>query len=172
MVVAATLALILGAFSFLTARLFIWPDLPPLPEHADAIVQLGGPGNRRGVAFDLAAEGRAPVVAISVPTDELHTSWCDEGRLHDVPVICFHPEPFTTRGEARYLADMAEQYGWNSVILVTSTDQAWRATVRVSRCFHGEIYVATANLPKYRWPSQIVYQWGATAKALTYETSC
>jgi hypothetical protein len=155
-----------------TARLFIWPDLPALPEHADAIVQLGGPGNRRSLALDLAREGRAPVVAISVSDDEIGTSWCAEGRLWDVPVICFEPDPYSTRGEARWIGDTARHYGWRSVILVATADQAWRAMVRVRRCFDGAVYVATAKLPAYRWPVQIVYQWGATAKAFTVETAC
>jgi uncharacterized SAM-binding protein YcdF (DUF218 family) len=160
------------AFSALTVRLFVWPDLPPLPEHADAIVQLGGPGNRRSVALNLARDGRAPVVAISVSDDEINTSWCEEGRLWDVPVICFKPDPYSTRGEARWIADAAQQYGWHSVILVATKDQAWRASVRVRRCFDGSLAVATARLPIYLWPVQVSYQWVATAKAYTYETAC
>jgi uncharacterized SAM-binding protein YcdF (DUF218 family) len=67
---------------------------------------------------------------------------------------------------------MAREHGWHSVILVTSPDQASRAVLRVSRCFHGQIYVATARLPLHDWPGQIAYQWAATAKAYTLETSC
>lgn len=168
----AVLAVMLAAVSALTARLFVWPDLPALPQRADVIVQLGGPGDRRAVALELARHGRAPLVAISVSVTELATQWCDEGRLRGVSVICFHSEPFTTRGEARTTAAMARRYGWHSVILVTSRDQAWRATLRVRRCFAGTIFVATARLPWYQWPTQIVYQWGATVKAYTFETSC
>jgi uncharacterized SAM-binding protein YcdF (DUF218 family) len=168
----AVSAVVLAGVSVLTAHLFIWPDLPPLPQRADVIVQLGGPGDRRVVALDLARQGRAPLVAISVSVSEARTQWGDEGRLRDVSVVCFHSEPFTTRGEARAIAGMAERYGWHSVILVTTPDQASRATLRVSRCFHGEIFVATARLPWYQWPTQIVYQSGATVKAYTFETSC
>jgi hypothetical protein len=168
----AVAAVILGGVSVLAARLFVWPDLPALPQRADVIVQLGGPGNRRTVALDLVRQGRAPLVAISVSSDEVNTSWCYNGRLRDVPVLCFQPEPFSTRGEARAIAEMAARYRWHSVILVTTPDQAWRATVRVSRCFGGDVFVATARLPWYLWPTQIVYQVGATAKAYTIETSC
>jgi len=168
----AVAAVLVAGLAVLTAHLFIWPDLPPLPQHADAIVQLGGPGNRRLVALNLARQGRAPLVAISVSVDEVHTKWCRKGRLADVPVVCFHSEPSTTRGEARAIAQMAGQRGWRSVILVTTPDQASRATLRVSRCFSGQVFVATARLPWYRWPTQIVYQSGATAKAYTAETSC
>jgi uncharacterized SAM-binding protein YcdF (DUF218 family) len=168
----AVFAVVIAGVSALIAHLFVWPDLPPLPQQADVIVQLGGPGNRRLVALDLARQGRAPLVAISVSDDEVNTKWCHKGRLSGVAVVCFHSQPFTTRGEARAIAQLAEQRRWQSVILVTTRDQASRATLRVSRCFDGKVFVATARLPWYRWPTQIVYQSGATVKAYTVETSC
>jgi len=156
----------------LTAHQLVWPDLPPVPPKADAIVQLGGAGDRRAVAFDLWRQGRAPVVAISVPDDEFRTGWCGKGVYRGIPVICFHRKPFTTRGEARAIADLAAQHGWHSVILVTTPDQAKRAELRVDRCFTGSVAVATARLPLADWPWQILYQWGATLKAYTLETTC
>ena len=171
-VVAAVLAVIVVGVSVLIGHLFIWPDLPPVPGRADVIVQLGGPGNRRLVALNLVRAGRAPLVAISVSDAEVSTSWCGQGRYHGVPVLCFHSQPFTTRGEARSVAELAARHGWHSVILVTTPDQAMRATLRVSRCYDGEISVATAHLPWYDWPVQIVYQAGATVKAYTLETAC
>jgi len=171
-VIAIVLAVVVVAVAVITARTFVWPSLPPVPAKADAIVQLGGPGNRRFVALELAREGRAPLVAISVSDDEINTSWCAEGLLRGIRVVCFHREPFTTRGEARAIGDMAAQHGWHSVILVTTPDQAKRAELRVSRCFAGDISVATARLPLRQWPWQIVYQWGATVKAYTVETTC
>jgi uncharacterized SAM-binding protein YcdF (DUF218 family) len=171
-VVAAGLALLFVIVSAATARFFVWPDLPPLPPHADAIVELGGPGNRRALSLELGREGLAPLVVISTTADQMETSWCYRGRLEGVNVHCFHPDPFTTRGEARYVAQLAREQGWRSVILVVSTDQAWRAMLRLSRCWDGEIFVAAADLRRRDWPGQIVYQWGATAKALTVERSC
>jgi uncharacterized SAM-binding protein YcdF (DUF218 family) len=171
-VVIAVLAIVLVGVSVLIGHVFIWPDLPPLPPRADVIVQLGGPGDRRLVAVNLARAGRAPLVAISVSYAEADTSWCADGRYHGVAVLCFHSDPFTTRGEARSVADLAGRHGWHSVILVTTPDQASRATLRVSRCYGGKIFVATAHLPWYQWPTQIVYQVGATVKAYTFETSC
>jgi hypothetical protein len=165
-------ALVLVTLLALIAHLFVWPDLPPLPARADAIVQLGGPGGRRGEALDLAHQNRAPLLAISVSDDEIGTHWCADGRLDGVRVVCFHSDPFTTQGEARSIATLAAQYGWHSVILVTTPDQAWRATVRVQRCFAGQVFVDTVPLPWYEWPAQIAYQLAATAKAYTVETGC
>ena len=47
-----------------TARVFVWPALQPLPERADAIIELGGPRDldRDRVALELAREHRAPVL--------------------------------------------------------------------------------------------------------------
>ena len=89
-----------------------------------------------------------------------------------VTVECFHPDPDTTRGEARYIGQLAAQRHWTSVILVTTPDQAWRARLRVSRCFDGEIYNVTAHLPLRMWFQQIPYQWVASVKALTIERAC
>ena len=173
MVGMVVLAVVLVGASALAARLFVWPSLPPLPQRADAVIQLGGPGNRRSVALDLVRQGRAPVVAISISDEERDVAgWCDDGRLRGVPVICFHPEPFTTRGEGRAIAQLAQQRGWHSVILVTSPDQAKRALLRVSRCYGGDVSVATARLPWYWYPRQVVYQAAAMVKALTIERSC
>ena len=172
-VVMIVLAVVLVGALTLAGRLFVWPSLPPLPQRADAVVQLGGPGNRRAVALNLFREGRAPLVAISVSDQERDVAgWCDRGQLRGVPVVCFHPEPFTTRGEARAIEQLAQQNGWHSVILVTTPDQAKRAILRVSRCFKGKIFVATATLSWYRYPWQVVYQAAAMVKAYTLETSC
>ena len=45
-------------------------------------------------------------------------------------ILCFHADPNTTRGEARDIAAMAAQYDWDSIILVTTPDHAWRVRVR------------------------------------------
>jgi hypothetical protein len=55
---------------------------------------------------------------------------------------------------------------------VTTPDQAWRARLRVSRCFAGPVYVATSHLPLRDWLTQIPYQWAASAKALLWQRSC
>jgi hypothetical protein len=52
-------------------------------------------------------------------------------RLAGLTVMCFHPDPGTTRGEAQYIGRMAATDGWSSVILVTTPDQAWRARLRI-----------------------------------------
>jgi uncharacterized SAM-binding protein YcdF (DUF218 family) len=158
-------------FGLVTARLFVWPQLPELPLRADAIVELAGPGDRDGAALALAREHRAPVLIQSTVVEEAGTTRCLP-PAPDVTIMCFHPDPGTTRGEARYIGALAVQRHWKSVVLVTSRDHAWRARLRVSRCFPGEVYVSMTSLPPVAWLWQIPYQWGATAKALLFQTNC
>ena len=166
--VAAASALVLC--TVVTARVFVWPDLRPLPDRADAIIELAGPGDqsRDLVAIELARQNRAPVLVQStVPGDHPCLP-----PMPGVTIECFHAVPNTTRGEARYIGQLAAQRHWTSVILVTTPDQAWRAKLRVSRCFGGEVYNVTAHLPFLMWFRQIPYQWFASAKALTFERGC
>ena len=134
------------------------------------LVELAGPGDddRDRVALELASDRKAPVLVQSTVAG-------DTACLPPVPgvrLLCFHPDPVTTRGEARYIGTMAARLDWHSVILVTTPDQAWRAHLRVSRCFPGKVYVATAHLPAWDWVRQVPYQWLASVKALTIQRSC
>jgi hypothetical protein len=159
------------SFAATTARLFVWPSLPPLPDHADAIIELGGPGNRDAVTMELAMEHRAPLVIQSTLARDATSDTC----LPPIPgmtIECFHAVPPTTRGEARYIGDRGAASSWSSVILVTTPDHAWRARLRVERCFPGEVYVKTSPLPKWDWFRQIPYQWAATLKAEIFQRDC
>jgi uncharacterized SAM-binding protein YcdF (DUF218 family) len=162
---------VIAFFGVATARLFVWPPLPELPARADAIIELGGPGNRDGAALALAREHRAPLVIQSTVIEEAGTNSCLP-PIPDVTIMCFHADPGTTRGEARQIGALAAEQHWKSVILVTSRDHAWRAQLRVRRCFPGDVYVSMTSLPLWAWFRQIPYQWGATAKALVSERAC
>jgi hypothetical protein len=157
----------------ITARVFIWPNLPALPTKASAIIELAGPNEagRDETAVALARAGRAPLLIQSTTISGSTSDTCLPA-VRGVTIMCFHPDPSTTRGEAQYIGRTAATDGWSSVILVTTPDQAWRARLRVSRCFSGNVYVQTTSLPLSEWFRQIPYQWAASIKALTFETGC
>jgi len=161
---------VIAVFAAVTARVFIWPVVQPLPEHADAIIELGGPGeaDRDRVALKLAREHRAPLLIQSTRRGDTACL----PPVGGVSVECFYADPNTTRGEARHIGLEAAKRHWRSVILVTTPDQIWRADLRVSRCFPGMIYNATAHLPWQDWFVVIPYQWAASIKALTVERAC
>jgi uncharacterized SAM-binding protein YcdF (DUF218 family) len=73
-------------------------------------------------------------------------------------VICFLPNPDTAQGEAEATARLAKHYGWESLALLTTPDQTWRAELRFRRCYTGRIYGVTTPLPLARRPVMIVYQ--------------
>jgi hypothetical protein len=170
-VVAMLLAVVV--FWGVTARLFIWPDLAPLPPHVDAIIELAGPAveRRDDLALKLAREHRADYLVQSTTASEAGTHACLPA-VPDVTILCFHPDPNTTRGEARYTAGEAARLHWRSVVLVTTSDQGWRARLWTTRCFSGKVYIATAPLPALLWIAQLPYQWIATIKAFTVTRSC
>jgi hypothetical protein len=163
--------IMLAGFSFATLRLFVVPQ-QGMPKHVDAIVMLNGRGDRLDTALDLAWTHRAPMIVISRGSRYWgHGSVCAP-KMPGVRVICFDPDPATTRGEAEFAGRLAGQYGWRSIVLVATTPQDTRARLRVGRCFKGKIYVINAPLPAWDWPWAIVYEWGATIKALFLQTSC
>lgn len=164
-------ALALAALGVATARLFVWPP-HGMPARVDAIVMLNGPGDRLHTALRLAWEGRARVVVVSQSSPFWgHGSICAP-KIPGVRVMCFDPNPATTRGEAEFAARLARRYHWHSLALVTTAPQDTRARLRMHRCFAGHVYVVNAPLTTYQWPAEVVYEWAATLKALFLQPGC
>jgi hypothetical protein len=172
-VIGAALVVAFLVVGFFTDRIFIRPRLAPLPPRVDAIIELGGPGmdDRDRVALELARDHRAAYVVQSTLPQAVGTTDCLP-PVPDVTVLCFHAEPNTTQGEARWIGAEAARRKWRSVVLVTTPDQAWRARLRTIRCFGGQVYVATAHLSQREWPLQIPYQWAASVKAVVFQRAC
>jgi DUF218 domain len=152
-----------------TARFFIWPATG-MPARVDAIVVPGGPGARLDTALNLARHDRASYLVLS-QGEYVPPRLCGT-RVGTTEVICFDPNPDTTQGEAESVGRLAKRYGWDSIVLVTTPDQTWRAELRFGRCYYGKVYAVTAPLPLFRWPFMIAYQWAATIKAEVVNRSC
>ena len=168
--VVLTAALVLClAFVMATGEFLVWPA-QGMPGHVSAIVMLAGPGDRMPVALDLADSHRAPVLVVSQGYNG-YSGPCPP-RPSGVTLICFDPDPPTTRGEAEYIGQLARQYHWTSVVVVASRPQATRARLLVERCFAGQVYIATGPLALGSWPYQLAYGWGALLKALAWYRAC
>jgi hypothetical protein len=165
----AVVVAVVVAFGVVTARLLVWPA-QGMPTRVSAIVMLAGPGNRLPVALQLAREQRAPVLVVSRGWQG-YAGPCPP-PVAGVKLICFDPDPPTTRGEAEAIGRLAKQFHWRSVVLVTTRPQDTRARMLAERCFGGSAYVVTAPLPVSSWPYQIVYGWGALLKALIVYRAC
>jgi hypothetical protein len=166
--IVAVLVLIVG-FGVATLPLFVWPS-QGVPDRVNAIVMLDGPGDRLTTAEDLARAHRAPVLVISLGS-RYSGSGC-VGRVPGVTVICFNPDPPTTRGEAEYVGRLGHRYHWRSIVLVTVTPQITVGRIWISRCFGGKIYAVAAPLGASNWPFFVLHEWGATIKAELLQRSC
>ena len=161
----AVLALGLGA------RWTVWPSTvdPDRVDRADAVVVFAGAKERLPAALELMVAGRAPVLVL--PNGN-RPGWPEANRLcrgrgdgtsttvggpgpgPPFEVVCPVPDPMTTRGEARIVARLAAERGWDSLIAVTSTYHIARAELLLERCFPGRIQAVAADpgpLDRARW---------------------
>jgi uncharacterized SAM-binding protein YcdF (DUF218 family) len=156
-----------------TARLFVWPSTDD-PRRADAVVVLdGGSGERLDEARALMQRDVAPTLAISAGR-ELDPDEADGlcSGPQQFEVVCFTPTPDSTRGEARALATLARQHGWNDVVVVTSTYHVTRARMLVERCFDGRVDVVAASPPArpLHWIAAVGHEWAAMLDATIRRT--
>ena len=161
--ITISIVVLIIAFCAVTARLFVWPS-SGMPTRVDAIVVIGGLGDRVDYGMKLAREDRSSYLVLSKGLGWLPPGICTD-HVGSAKVICFQPSPHTTQGEAEGTARLAKQYGWRSIAVVATRDQAWRAKLWFGRCFPGQIYSTLAPLPWYHVPPAIPYEWGATVKA-------
>jgi uncharacterized SAM-binding protein YcdF (DUF218 family) len=161
------LCALIALFLVLTAILFVWPATNA-PRRSDAIVVLGGSGPRIPKGLALARAGYAPYLVISDP-DGTPCHWA----IHGVRVICFHPHPATTQGEARAVTKLARIHNWGRIIVVPGIPQTTRARMRFDSCYHGTLLFDPASPGGLgAWIHNVFYEWGALAKALTLQRGC
>jgi uncharacterized SAM-binding protein YcdF (DUF218 family) len=170
-IAAVIMTVLVTAVGAITLRLFIWPA-SGAPARASAIVMLEGLEQSRLVlAVSLARQHRAPMLVISQGSHG-YGGPCPE-PVRGVKLICFDPNPPNTRGEALYVAQLAREYHWTSIILVTNREQDTRGRLLVSMCFRGPIYVDTLPLGSVKNTAyQVAYEWGALVKSLILYHSC
>ncbi|MBG6217536.1 uncharacterized SAM-binding protein YcdF (DUF218 family) [Arthrobacter sp. CAN_A6] len=132
---ALGLLLILTTLWFVAAYFLFYNPSVQQPERADAVVVLGGASAERlPEGKRLVEEGYAPLLVLSstgLPGNS------DADQLCGLPApsrICFSPEPLTTRGEARSVARLAQDYGWEKVLVVTSRYHAVRSLTNLQQC--------------------------------------
>ena len=115
-----TVLVLIIAFCAVSARLFVWPATG-MPARVDAIVVIGGPGDRVDYGLQLARENKAPYLVFSKGLGWLPPGICTQ-HVGPATVICFQPNPDTTQGESEGFARLAKQYDWRSVAVVTSQE--------------------------------------------------
>jgi uncharacterized SAM-binding protein YcdF (DUF218 family) len=113
------------------------PDDPV--RSADAVLVLAGNSRRLPVALELVGSGVAPVLVVSVDTsgrDPGRDRLCATGLDH-AELRCLVADPYSTRGEARLLAGLVRERGWETVVVVSSRYHLFRARQIFERCLRG-----------------------------------
>ncbi|MFW2512343.1 hypothetical protein ACNI3K_01030 [Demequina sp. SO4-13] len=84
-----------------------------------------------------------------------------------IPVLCSKPDPFTTRGEARWLEDEMVEHGWDSAAVITLTPHISRARMIMERCDTGDIAMVDVgeSLAPWYWAYMYAYQTAGFTKA-------
>ena len=101
------------------------------PQAADVVVVLGGAGGERAeLGIELAERLDAPLVLSSSAS----VFGQRQGRTCGRDAICFDPVPETTAGEAENIARMAEQQGWDHVVVATSSFHTSRSRFLFEQC--------------------------------------
>lgn len=162
-------------FLLLTNLWFLSPTVADKPVAADAIIVLAGGGDRTTKGAELAAAGLAPVVVYADPGRDSGSvtanRYCNGRESLPAEVICVDPQPAKTQGEARAAMLLAEQRGWENLIVVASTDQVTRARRLFNRC--GDATLQMVDVEHASSPvKRAVYEWGATLKSVTTKRGC
>jgi len=154
--------------------LFTRPHSDPLIK-ADAIVVLGGDNDGRfEYGLSLAEQGYANTVVLSNAYSDQPRNLaafrkaCAMGTA-SITVLCFIPDPFTTRGEAMYVAGLAEQHHWTHVIVVSWNYHMVRARYVFHQCFGGSVTMRAVprsyDFTPWHWALIYAYQYSALIKA-------
>jgi uncharacterized SAM-binding protein YcdF (DUF218 family) len=171
--VVAVAAVLVAAWLAVAAILFVWPhDDEPIIGRADAVVSLAGSKARLPVAQRLVRDGVAPVLVVSYEPeleDEAARRVCE--RPAD-GVVCFRADPSSTQGEARAIARLSRQRGWDDLVLVTSDFHVFRARLIVERCYDGRLRFAGAPSSRLWLPWQLVKESAKLTLALTLRRGC
>lgn len=164
------LVVLLG-WILLVFHLFFSPPLAPISSadaDADAVVVLGGAADERlEVGRQLVDDGVAERLVLSstgLPGNAAADALCSTGAPD---VVCFRPDPLTTRGEARAIAALAREQDWDSVVVVTSTYHVTRASVHLSQCSTAHVSMAASepDLGPSQWLRRFVEESVALAAA-------
>lgn len=153
----------------LCIRYVAHPRIDPV-EHVDAMYVIGPVETRWPEALARADEGVAPIFLATRSIDGSGRAFfppnCGEQR-QGYAITCVTPDPYTTRGEARLLAEQVREHGWTHVAIFTSTAHTARARMLMDRCVPA--HVSVWDYPRHQtvsgWLGEFVYQSGAWVKA-------
>ena len=174
LILVVMMALLIGVTGY---RVYVRPRVDVLTATApvDAVVAVGGLVETAMYAQTLVQQGAAPVLVLSDPyapdvAPEVHQACAS--RPAGYRIICFTPDPGTTRGEAREVRALATAHGWTRVAVVAPTFHISRTRLLVERCYPGTLLMLALPepVPWYSWTYQYVRQTAGYAKAAAWRS--
>ncbi len=133
------IGVVLASLSVAFVRFLLPTDDVPLDP--DVVVVLGGAGAERAeLGIELAERYDAQLVLSSSAA----VFGARQGYSCQRDAICIKPEPESTRGEAREIARLSEQEGWEHVTVATSAFHTSRSRFLFRQCLGGRVTVVGA----------------------------
>lgn len=194
------LGAVIAALAIASVPLYVLPG-DQNARAADVVVVIGPPTDAQmELAAEIIDAGQADalLVSITVPSTgpPQDTGWakperpswasgsgstriaeelCREpgARAFGVTLECAQPEPFTTQGEAQWLAERMEAHDWDTAIVSTVTPHVTRTRMLMGRCIPSGVQVLGVDdaLTVGEWLWQFAYQSGGFVKAIV-EPGC
>jgi uncharacterized SAM-binding protein YcdF (DUF218 family) len=116
----------------------------------------------------------APVLVISGgldPRQARANELCRDGGV-GFSVTCFTPDPDSTRGEARKVADLARERDWKRVLVVTSRFHVTRARMLFDRCTEVDVDAVGVDYPLTSVPAAVAGEWVKLLLSETVSRGC
>jgi uncharacterized SAM-binding protein YcdF (DUF218 family) len=155
---------------------FVFLPAEDEPGKANAVVVLSGSKHERfDRGLELVEDGVAPVLVVSGgfdPRQPAANEICNAGRGEGFRVVCFTPDPDSTRGEAQEIGRLARENGWQRVLLVTSRFHVTRARMLVDRCVDGDVDAVGVDYPWTTIPVAVAGEWFKWIRAQTVARDC
>jgi uncharacterized SAM-binding protein YcdF (DUF218 family) len=171
----AVLGVLVLAWVAATLRLVFFPAEDD-PGRADAVVVLSGSKHERlDRGVELMRQGVAPTLVISGgfdPRQPRASRLCHAGRGDGFRVLCFTPDPDSTRGEAEEIGRLARKNGWRRVLVVTSRFHVTRARMLVDRCVDGDVDAVGVDYPASSIPAAVAGEWVKLVLSQTVARGC
>jgi uncharacterized SAM-binding protein YcdF (DUF218 family) len=139
-----------------------------LPDRVDAVVALGGSDARVALARDIAAEHDADLVLSSGSIFYGQ----GQGLACDVDAICLRPDPDTTVGEARGMAELAASHDWGTVAVATSSFHVNRSRLLFRQCLDDVAVVGTEDPASPMTPWLTLEELAGMLASVTVQRAC
>lgn len=146
-----------------------------VPSHAEAVVALVGDPGRLAPAEALARRTDATLVISQRTRDSRYYDAGDRpercATAEGDDVVCFVPDPYATRGEARAVGELATARGWDHLAVVTSRYHLRRAGLLVRQCLpEAEVRLVAAD--DELGPHKVLREAVALGPAVTIHRAC